>query len=204
MAGRAEPIRLAFHIGGIQFEDNRISMEEFSKQKNEGAFKFGQIPVLEIDGIQYAQSHAILRYVGRLTNLYPQEDPIQCLKVDQALYSIDEIVTRIIPTYFIKDKEEQLQARKKLSENEFSFWLEKLESQLKDGNGYFAGNQQISIAELYMVQVVDWLTRGSLEGVPSDIAKKYGFLQKSIEFVKNIDKVKEYYARLEEEKKQKE
>ena len=48
--GRGEPIRLAFYVGGIDFDDVRITGPEFAEAKEAGAYPFGQLPVLEVDG----------------------------------------------------------------------------------------------------------------------------------------------------------
>ncbi|PIO71455.1 glutathione S-transferase protein, partial [Teladorsagia circumcincta] len=50
-------------VGGCDFEDVRYSFEEFPKHKEE--LPFGQVPVLEFDGKQLAQSHTIARYLAR-------------------------------------------------------------------------------------------------------------------------------------------
>ncbi len=39
--GRGYQIRLCLHLGGIEFEDVRLSYEEFGKLDSEGYFKFG-------------------------------------------------------------------------------------------------------------------------------------------------------------------
>jgi glutathione S-transferase len=75
MGGRAEPIRLALHYAGVQFEDVRLTGAEFGEKKAAGYFKFGQVPVVEIDGKQFAQSAALLTWAGKHSDLYPQ-DPI--------------------------------------------------------------------------------------------------------------------------------
>ncbi|KAK6024243.1 glutathione S-transferase protein [Ostertagia ostertagi] len=61
--GLAEIIRQILVVGGSDFEDVRYSFEEFPKHKEE--LPFGQVPVLEVDGKQLAQSHAIARYLAR-------------------------------------------------------------------------------------------------------------------------------------------
>ena len=56
MKGRAEPTRLALAIGGIDFEDERISREAFMAAKTNGEYPFGQLPVLVVNGRMVAQS----------------------------------------------------------------------------------------------------------------------------------------------------
>ena len=41
MTGRAETTRLCLYIGGIPFDDVRMTGEEFGKKKAEGFWKFG-------------------------------------------------------------------------------------------------------------------------------------------------------------------
>lgn len=52
--GRAEPIRLAFAIGHIEYKDERIKFEDWGKLKMSGFAKFSSLPVLEFDGKQFA------------------------------------------------------------------------------------------------------------------------------------------------------
>ncbi|CAK0841035.1 unnamed protein product [Prorocentrum cordatum] len=55
--GKGECIRLAFHYGGIPFEDYRFSSrEEFTKMKESGELQFGQVPALVVDGKTLTQS----------------------------------------------------------------------------------------------------------------------------------------------------
>ncbi|VDO32212.1 unnamed protein product [Haemonchus placei] len=61
--GRAEIIRQIFAVAGQSFDDVRYSFEEFAKHKAD--LPFGQLPVLEVDGKQLAQSCAIARYLAR-------------------------------------------------------------------------------------------------------------------------------------------
>ena len=77
--GRGEPVRIAFHAAGIEFEDVRISFEEFMKCRDEMRFRCA--PTLEIDGVEVTQSNSMLRFVGKQAGLYP-EDPMQALYCD--------------------------------------------------------------------------------------------------------------------------
>ena len=61
--GRGESARLALHIGGVAFEDERISFEEF--RARHGSYPFGRVPVLHIDEAELSQCNSINRYVGK-------------------------------------------------------------------------------------------------------------------------------------------
>ncbi|VDN23049.1 unnamed protein product [Cylicostephanus goldi] len=52
-----------FALAGQEFEDVRLSHEQFMPVKPN--LPFGQMPVLEIDGEQLAQSKAICRFLAR-------------------------------------------------------------------------------------------------------------------------------------------
>jgi glutathione S-transferase len=50
----------------------------------------GQVPLLEIDGVPYTQSNALLRWAGRQSNLYPEEVRLRCDMVEEAISDIKE------------------------------------------------------------------------------------------------------------------
>src|ERR1051326_4752160 len=87
--GRAGAIRDALRIGGIRFDDVHVPLEEFQQLKAAGELPFGSLPVLDVKSsagtVSAAQSNGILRFVGKLAGLYPVDDPIKALKVDEAL-----------------------------------------------------------------------------------------------------------------------
>lgn len=55
--GRAGPVRLALHIGGIAFEDHRFTFPEFAEFRK--TTPFGQVPTLEVDGLHLTQCDAM-------------------------------------------------------------------------------------------------------------------------------------------------
>ncbi|RCN49312.1 glutathione S-transferase protein [Ancylostoma caninum] len=61
--GAGECARQVLALAGQEFEDNRVAKEDFAALKPK--MPFGQIPVLEVDGKQLAQSLAICRYLAR-------------------------------------------------------------------------------------------------------------------------------------------
>jgi glutathione S-transferase len=67
--GLAEPVRLALSLGGIEFEDHRVSFAEFKEMR--ASTPLSALPVVEIDGLMYTQGNAMCRYFGKLAGLYP-------------------------------------------------------------------------------------------------------------------------------------
>ncbi|MDH3849278.1 MAG: glutathione S-transferase N-terminal domain-containing protein, partial [Gammaproteobacteria bacterium] len=133
--GRGEPIRIAFHIAGIDFEDNRLSFREFGEMR--GSIRFSSLPILEIDGVAVSQSNALSRFVGKMAGLYP-EDGLQALYCDEAMGALEDLNHYIVPTFGLEG-EELKAAREKLTDGWLSVYVRGL-GQLLDrgGNDYFA------------------------------------------------------------------
>jgi len=127
--GRAEPVRIVFHAAGIEFEDNRISFPEFSETRSN--FRFGAVPVLEIDGAAVTQSNGMCRYIGKQTGLYPEDD-LQALYCDEALGVVEDSYHKIVNTIFLEG-DELKEAREKLVDNSADL-VERLAPQLLEHN----------------------------------------------------------------------
>ena len=80
--GRGEPARLVAFIGGVPFEDERIGVADWPKFRDKTPFL--AMPVLEVDGKAVTQSNSIIRYLGKLTGLYPK-DEWQALLCDEVM-----------------------------------------------------------------------------------------------------------------------
>ena len=55
--GRGEVARLAMSVGGIEFEDNRIPVADWTAVRDQAPFH--AVPYLQIDGETIAQSNTI-------------------------------------------------------------------------------------------------------------------------------------------------
>lgn len=42
--GRAEPVRIALNLAGLEFEDRRLKYPGFAEMKQQGAFPLGSVP----------------------------------------------------------------------------------------------------------------------------------------------------------------
>ncbi len=166
--GRAEPVRLALAIGNISFEDHRFSYPEFADiRKNT---PFGQVPVLEVDGVQITQCDSMLRYAGKLAGLYP-EDAYQALLCDEVMYVVEEAGVKMGPTYRMAG-EEQKAARLALVNGHIPVYLRWLEKQLLARGGDYFADHRLTVADLKVFIDVRTLNSGRLDHIPADLVQQ--------------------------------
>ena len=166
--GRAEAVRIAFHVAGITFEDKRISYQEFGEIFP--TMRFHSVPVLEIDGAQVTQSNAQCRYIGKMAGLYPTDD-LQALYCDEVLGAIEDLTHYIVQTFGLQD-EELLLARQGLVDGWLPIFLTGLDGLLTRGGGEYFADNQLTVADITSSVVVSWLCAGQLDHVPADIVQK--------------------------------
>ncbi|MDX1408894.1 MAG: glutathione S-transferase [Saprospiraceae bacterium] len=164
--GRGEACRLALHIAGIPFEDERIPLDDWPGMKD--STPFGQLPILEVDGERITQSNSINRYVGKLGGLYPEE-PLEALRCDEPMDAVDDLMNKIVPTFFIEDDEQKRKARAELADGPIPVYLKSLGRILEDRGGeYFAGNR-LTVADLKVFLFVRYMRSGMLDYVATDL-----------------------------------
>jgi glutathione S-transferase len=172
--GRAGAIRDTLRIAGIPFEDDHVPAERFTELKAAGALPFGSLPVLDVvtpDGtVTAAQSNAILRFVGRRAGLYPADDPLRALKVDEALDVGEDLYHVIGPSIGEPDPERRIAMRKVLAVETLPRWGGYLERLLvANGRTGFVVGDQLTVADLKLHWIVDKLSNGSLDGIPTTV-----------------------------------
>lgn len=172
--GRAGPIRDALRISGIAFEDVRLPPDRFREQKAAGTLQFGSFPALEVvtpaGTVSATQSNAILRFVGRLAGLYPVDDPVRALKVDEALGFGEDINHAIGPSMGEHNAEKRMAMRKILAEETLPRLAGLLEGLLvaNGRTGYVVGDS-LTVADLKLHWIADKLTNGTLDGIPKTL-----------------------------------
>ncbi|KAJ3281313.1 hypothetical protein HK104_000088 [Borealophlyctis nickersoniae] len=190
---RAEPIRLALTIAGIPFEDERIERDSWPALKP--TTPFGQLPVLTIvDGgktTQLAQSDAILRYVGRLGKLYP-DDPLEAARVDQLLGSQHDVGMQLSPTIREPSEPKKLEMRKALiaPDSTFTLILKSIDRIVAaNGNPGYAVGKSSTIVDLVIYNFSMWLKSGMLDGIPTTYMDQFTHIAEIIKKVGGNEKV---------------
>lgn len=166
--GRGEPIRIAFHSADVEFEDHRISFEEFVAQRDSMPFRCA--PVLEIDGVAITQSNAMARYVGKMAGLYP-EDPMQALYCDEVLGAHEDLLHHVVHTFGLEG-DELKRAREELVQGWLSTFVRGFEELLKRGGGEYFADGRLTMADLKAFVQVRSLRSGTLDHVPTDLVDR--------------------------------
>ncbi|CAJ0567973.1 unnamed protein product, partial [Mesorhabditis spiculigera] len=140
--GTGEAIRQVFKLAGEDFEDVRFSMDEWPKHKAD--MPFGQIPVLEVDGMMIPQSAAIGRYVAKKFGL-AGKTPTDQAWVDACVDQFKDHYTEINKWYYTAlgfanhgDKESLYKSVYEPARDKFYDFLQKRLK--KNGSGFLVGN----------------------------------------------------------------
>jgi len=190
--GRAESIRLAFHIGGIDFEDVRLKFPEF--REAQPSFRFHALPVLEIDSQPITQSNAQLRYVGKLAGLYPTDD-LQALYCDEAMGAVEDVGHAVGKTLGLQG-DALKQAREEFVQGRLATYIKGLDELLARGRGQFFADGRMTVADLKVFVEIRTLAKGTLDHVPTNIVEELApALAEHRERIANDPRVVAYYAR---------
>lgn len=190
--GRGEPARLAMHMGGIAFEDNRFAGADFAEVRK--STPFGQVPTLHVDGVQVTQSDAITRYVGKLTGLYPT-DAYQALLCDEVLDAVEDANVKLGATFGLKG-DALKEARTALVNGPLPLYLGWLQSQLQAHGGEYFADKRLTIADLKVFVFVRGLNSGHLDHVPTDLVEKLApALNAHMQHIAQTPAVAQYYAK---------
>jgi len=190
--GRAESIRLAFHIGGIDFEDVRLKFPEF--REAQPSFRFHALPVLEIDSQPITQSNAHLRYVGKLAGLYPTDD-LQALYCDEAMGAVEDVGHAVGKTLGLQG-DALKQAREEFVQGRLATYIKGLDQLLARGGGQFFADGRMTVADLKVFVETRTLAKGTLDHVPTNIVEELApALAEHRERIANDPRVVAYYAR---------
>ncbi len=166
--GRAEPTRIALSIGGIEFEDHRISFSEFRQMRS--STPFNALPAIEMNDGVYTQSNAMNRFFGKQAGLYP-EDPWQAFLCDEVMDAIEDLMHFLVRTFGMRGDELKA-AREKLVDGAFTTYLRTLNARLEAAGGEYFADGRLTVADLKVFVWIRGLDSGVLDYVPTDLASR--------------------------------
>ncbi len=190
-AGRGETARIALFIGGVDYDDHRIKFADWPALRD--STPFNAIPVLEVDGVEVAQSNGINRFVGKLTGLYPT-DPLQAALCDEVMDAVEDASNLLIPTFSIKDEAEKKAKREALAAGPITLYLTRVAKRLEARGGQYFADNKLTVADLKVFLWVRHLRSGNIDHVAKDLPDRVApLLVAHFERIKAEPKVKAYH-----------
>merc|ERR1719223_1133468 len=140
--GRAEAARMMYSHAKVEFEDIRLTKEQFAEMKEAGKFEFGQLPLLETDdGKSLSQSVAINRYVARTNGYYP-EDPVEQWANDSAVDALGDLAMNAMKIHFAPNEEAKTAAIENYMGKAMPAFLEKFDKRA-EGKKFMGGDNMM-------------------------------------------------------------
>ncbi|XP_070548592.1 S-crystallin SL11-like [Ptychodera flava] len=139
---RAETSRMIFAAAGVEYEDVRITKEQWRTEKSSGKYPFDQVPCLEIDGkFVLAQSRAIGRYLANEYGFAGRSN-LEKAKIDMIIDVCEELYVGVRQIFFEKDetKKAEHKADFVVKADSILAALEKIHVANNGGSGFFVGN----------------------------------------------------------------
>ncbi|XP_071082970.1 probable glutathione S-transferase 5 [Haliotis cracherodii] len=155
--GRAEVCRLLFALAGQEYEDVRWTRETFQTEKQN--LLFGQIPVLEVDGKQYAQSMAIAGFLAREFGFHGKTS-VEQMEVDQVIGIINDIFSALIKQFHEQDEEKKADIIKQNNETTFPKFVSFFEKILKNNNTGFYVGDKLGFADVAAFDILSKIEAG--------------------------------------------
>ena len=139
--GRAAIPRAILCYAKADWTNHTFGHDEWPKIKKSGLCEFEQVPILEVDGKKYSQSHAITLYLAETFNLLGK-DKEENYQINSLLLAVDDINMEIWKAMFNPDETKKAELMKTALEK-FKFFLGKFEQRYVNlGKGkYFLGDK---------------------------------------------------------------
>lgn len=188
---RGEECRLALHVAGVDFEDERVKRGEWPALKPKTPF--GSLPVLQLPGQPaLAQSNAILVLVGRRYGLHPKDD-FEAARHEAVMHYVEDLRANVSPTMRLTDEVAKKAAREQLATAYLPTWAKNVEEQI--GDGPFFGGAALQVVDLKLYVIVRWFRSGVLDHIPATVLEGYPKLNRVHDVVADHARVKDWYAR---------
>lgn len=192
LPAKAEPIRLALHIGGIPFTDKRVNGLEWQTLKEKYG-QYAQIPVMEVDGKVLFQSVNILLYAGTLTGLEAKEIE-GTLRMREAILACDDIPNTFMHTFAVANTEERVAARLALCREGGKTYCQLKRIEELVGDKLHIAEDRLTVADLAVFTYSCMLKCGHFDGFPTDLLHSFPRLKAFVERIAALPTVREYYA----------
>ncbi len=166
-ASRGEACRMALHLAGVDFHDDRIKGSDWPDKKS--STPFGAMPVLTLKGKgELAQSNAILGFIGAGHDLLPA-DNFEAARHVAILNAVEEFISRLFAGGS-QDEAAKKQKREEFAAGYMKDWANNISAQI---SGPFVGGDKISVADLTLYVNMNMLKSGNVDHIAADYFDAY-------------------------------
>ncbi|KAE9552229.1 hypothetical protein FO519_004573 [Halicephalobus sp. NKZ332] len=173
--GLGETARLMFHYAGVEFTDKKVTPEQWAAMKP--LTPYGQLPILEVDGKQLAQSSAIYRFLANKFGL-GGSDEWEAAQLDSLVFMMADFRTECRQFFSVATGREPGD-KLSLYNSQFKPAAEKyipaLERSLNASGSGFFGKSGVTFVDFFVAEYVNTL-HGFL---PEFFEKHQGLLEHS-------------------------
>ncbi|GMS97641.1 hypothetical protein PENTCL1PPCAC_19816 [Pristionchus entomophagus] len=192
---RCEPIRILFHYFGQDFEDVRITNDEWAQMKPDAPFE--QLPLLELDGGKktLSESLSIMRYLSK--TLGPEgfigKTKSDSAKVDMFAYACNDLY---IPIYFYNQAKAGNEGMINLEGAKIQFelsaqrFLRSVEKQLKSHRQKYLA-QYITWADIMVMYMIYMLEKQDETMIGEE---EYPYIRQFCKRMRELEQIKDYVA----------
>ncbi|CAH8563131.1 unnamed protein product [Schistosoma turkestanicum] len=157
--GRAESIRMTLVAAGVDFEDERISFQDWPKLKP--TIPGGKLPVVKItDNAGHVkcmqESLAIARYMAKKHHMMGETDD-EYYSVEKLIGQAEDLEGEYHKT-LMKPQEEKEKIIKEILSGKVPVLLNLICESLKESKGKLAVGDKVTLADLVLIAAIDHLT----------------------------------------------
>lgn len=179
LRARGEVTRLLLEVAGVPYEDSRVDFTRWPDLKKDTPF--GQLPILEIDGVRICQSNTIARYLANKYGLAGKTE-LEKARADMIVDCSEDVTKEISKLIVEKDEAKRNELKQKLENELLPNYFAKFEALLKEnknGDGYFVGDS-MTWADITIANGSSWINLLEL-GNPADKHPKLKALVERVE-----------------------
>jgi len=152
--GRCEPLRCIIAAGGDKAENVFMSKKsDIQALRSEGKLAYGQVPLVEVDGLCLVQGYATAQYLGSKYGLYPT-DPKEQYIVGHVFAACSDARGPLLGAPFRGDNGASGIAECQGPTGLFGRYVPAWEAMLGSGGCFFLGSKP-SIADVAVFEVLD-------------------------------------------------
>mmetsp|Transcript_4049 Transcript_4049/g.5683 ORF Transcript_4049/g.5683 Transcript_4049/m.5683 type:complete len:241 (-) Transcript_4049:396-1118(-) len=211
--GAGEKVRLAFVLSGIDFENVKVTSDEWSTLKKKT--RYGQLPMLRVgaNSEEMYQSDAMMKYaaLASITNkdLYPTNNPEKIIRIEEIMGLLDDLQRAWLPSLLISMKPEVMgyddlspeeksnltrKLRTKFLENDLPRFMNYFTQALNASSNSFLCGSKPTIADCKALPLFRYYTRGIAEFIPKDCLSSYPAITAYIDRMLAIPEINKWYA----------